>query len=923
MSKIKKEDVLLTVAIPAYNVSGFLEQTVRSVANANQNNDIEILIINDGSSDDTKSIGNALALEYECVKMINKENGGHGSTINVGVDKARGKYFRLLDGDDWYDTEELKKFLDHLRTESSDLVLTDYMEYFIKTKTNRLVTFYMNLDEYKQMKLSDVKFSDWGPTLPTATIRTSLLKKANFKIDEHCYYVDQEYNLICYIKAETVSYYPLMIYYYRLEREGQSMSRESVIKNVYAHEKVCLRLVNEFERYEDSLSPQKKDYLINKMIVSMCMMQYMIAIKWHKTKKPFRSFDNKLKKHKWLYGNDKIAGPSVRMHRRTRGALIRLDSFIRATADKFKPFSLILGKFRISQLCKRIFTAVWQNKIFYLTLVLIIILVNIFTVLYVKSEQTIYFWDISAYWKNGVSLLETFNGDFDAGLGAVADSIQNSDYNVLPIVPLVFVMKIFGASRLKFVLSILNLYIIPFALIFAYAIIKLFNNMNSRDKKMLYACSVGIATFLPATLIPVFDGRIDGVGLLIIALVFLLVVKTKLKNITSHVFLGILLSVLIIMRRYYCFWVLGFFIAYFMYSVAHALSKNKYKVNGQFFQTLLRPFTGIIVCGISIASIMLLLFRPLFMRYVSVDYSDAYSAYMLGDALNQIILLIRHYGVITLLLAATGYIAIFTKYKKTLMSKIGVFVLLQSVVIFLTFTRTQTLNAHHHYLLLPSVILPILALVGFCIEKISRKTTKVFSVTAICLLVLGLSCFSFLGERKQEVNVMTQLIFGLSENVRPVVRYDLANLRELTYYMHETMAPSDYVYILSSSELFNDDMYSNIAWPDPPLVNISGAKHIDKRDGFPSYFFDAQYVIVADPIQTHVDVDGQQVIAYLANSILRDDAKNLKEIRSYIIDHNITLRVYKKIANYDASYVSSIRDFFKEKYKDYPELYNF
>jgi uncharacterized protein with PQ loop repeat len=249
--------------------------------------------------------------------------------------------------------------------------------------------------------------------------------------------------------------------------------------------------------------------------------------------------------------------------------------------------------------------------------------------------------------------------------------------------------------------------------------------------------------------------------------------------------------------------------------------------------------------------------------------------------------------------------------------------LLQAVIIFFAFTRTQTLGVHHHYIMLPFIVLPILILIGFCLKNISNKATKTISIAVICLLILGVSCFSFVGERKQEVNVTTQFIFGLSEAVRPIVRHDIDNLFELTEYMHETMSPNDYVYVLASSELFNDDLYRNITYPELPTVNISGTKHIDKRDGFPYYFFDAQYIIVADPIQTHVDIDGQEVIAYLANSILRGNANNLEEIRSYNIDRGIKLRVYRKTTDYSDIYISSIREFFRKKYPSYPELYDF
>lgn len=318
-----KDSKLLTVAIPAYNVEQFLEDTVESVAKSRYTDLIEILIINDGSKDDTKKIAENLEEKYDFVKAINKKNGGHGSTINKAIEVATGKYFRLLDGDDWYDTDEFDVFLNKLKKEESDLVLTDYIEIFLKSGLNRPVTFYSNLPEYTTLELSKVLFYSWGPMLPNTTIKTSLLKQAGFLIDEHCFYVDQEYNLLCYISAKTVSYYPLMIYRYRLEREGQSMEKSSLIRNVYSHEKVCVRLLKEYTHHKNELSDIQCQYLENKVIIPMCNMQYVLAIDYCKSRKAFLSFDKKLKKYSDFYNEKLIAGNMVKMHRKTQGLLVK------------------------------------------------------------------------------------------------------------------------------------------------------------------------------------------------------------------------------------------------------------------------------------------------------------------------------------------------------------------------------------------------------------------------------------------------------------------------------------------------------------------------------------------------------------------------------------------------------------------------
>lgn len=335
---IKKEPIL-TIVIPSYNVSKYIKGGVKSLLRSKYASDLEIIIVNDGSKDDTVKKSRELLKEYKgknpIIKIIDKENGGHGSTINKGIELATGKYFRLMDGDDYYLTGNLDKLIEKLKVEDSDIVLTNYVEDFAITAVYNPTKFYPNLVPGVQYNLDEMYYNGneygfivFGPLLPTSTYKTSVLKNANFKIDEHCFYVDMEYNLIGYMNAKTVSYYPLNIYNYYLGRQGQSISRESYKRNILHHEKVCLRLVDYFTEHEKELSPSKKAYLNNCIIIPMCKRQYELSTELFKDNEHFISFDNKLKKYKEFYYNNAIAGRRIKMHRKTRGHLIFMNDVI-------------------------------------------------------------------------------------------------------------------------------------------------------------------------------------------------------------------------------------------------------------------------------------------------------------------------------------------------------------------------------------------------------------------------------------------------------------------------------------------------------------------------------------------------------------------------------------------------------------------
>ena len=112
---------ILTVSVAAYNVEKYLDQTLASLNDARFLNDIEVLVVDDGSMDGTADI----ALKYQAMapdsfKYIAKENGGHGSTINKGLELAHGKYFRVLDGDDWVVRNGFAEYIYRLKQSDAD-----------------------------------------------------------------------------------------------------------------------------------------------------------------------------------------------------------------------------------------------------------------------------------------------------------------------------------------------------------------------------------------------------------------------------------------------------------------------------------------------------------------------------------------------------------------------------------------------------------------------------------------------------------------------------------------------------------------------------------------------------------------------------------------------------------------------------------
>ena len=122
---------LLTVTIPCYNSSEYMEKSIRSALTGG--NRVEIIVVDDGSSDNTLEIANKYQKKFpDIIKVVHQENGGHGEAVNTGIKNATGLYFKVLDSDDCLGKKALEKVLDLLEDMVSkdaglDMLVSNFM----------------------------------------------------------------------------------------------------------------------------------------------------------------------------------------------------------------------------------------------------------------------------------------------------------------------------------------------------------------------------------------------------------------------------------------------------------------------------------------------------------------------------------------------------------------------------------------------------------------------------------------------------------------------------------------------------------------------------------------------------------------------------------------------------------------------------
>ena len=288
---------ILSIIIPAYNVEKYIKRCISSLITDKTVNKIEILIINDGSIDHTADIVKKYCKKYpNTCFLYNKENGGHGSGINWGIRYATGKYFKILDGDDWLNTKQLEDFLLILEEKDVDIVASDFL--CIQDNSDKVIKKIYCSNRKEQY--GTVCYFSKGEInsvikMHAFTIRTEILKNMNRKIDERCFYVDCEYITYPIPYVESVYYYSGFVYMYRLGRNGQSMDIKSMQKNRKQHMQVLNSLLSFYGEVDVPIT--KKRY-IEKSIGQVVQNQFQIYISMgnmRKVRQEVKNWDYKLK----------------------------------------------------------------------------------------------------------------------------------------------------------------------------------------------------------------------------------------------------------------------------------------------------------------------------------------------------------------------------------------------------------------------------------------------------------------------------------------------------------------------------------------------------------------------------------------------------------------------------------------------------
>lgn len=277
---------LITFAVPSYNSQDYLDKCVNSLLAGGD--EVEIIIVDDGSTDNTGKIADDYQNKYPgIVRAVHKENGGHGSGVNKGLECAAGLYYKVVDSDDWLDGEAYKKLLDTIRDHVSqgieaDLYIVNFVYEHVNDNTSYVSNYVKNFPQNRFFGWEEIKpLKLWKMLLMHSLVyKTEKLRESGIVMPEHTFYVDNYFAYQPLAYMHKLYYLNVDLYRYYIGRSDQSVNIENVVKR-YADQIRCMRYMlaaYSYEELETMCRPLKK-LMYHILHVIMCNTYFFTTAK--------------------------------------------------------------------------------------------------------------------------------------------------------------------------------------------------------------------------------------------------------------------------------------------------------------------------------------------------------------------------------------------------------------------------------------------------------------------------------------------------------------------------------------------------------------------------------------------------------------------------------------------------------------------
>lgn len=273
----------ITFVVPCYNSESYMRHCIDTLLPGGT--DIEILIVDDGSGDRTGEIADAYQNEYpDIVRAIHKENGGHGSGVNVGIEQAQGEFLKVVDSDDWVDQEAYAEYLSVIKNHVDQRIEVDvYFTNFVYENTVKNSVYVLDYRRqfpqrivFRWEQIRDFRTGEFL-MMHSLTFRVEVLRNSKVHLLEHTFYVD---NIFCYqplAYCKKLYYLPVNLYRYFIGRSDQSVNIDNMVSRYDQQLRVIDYISTLYTRdFLKSLGRKQYKYMIHHLgILSFLTMVFI------------------------------------------------------------------------------------------------------------------------------------------------------------------------------------------------------------------------------------------------------------------------------------------------------------------------------------------------------------------------------------------------------------------------------------------------------------------------------------------------------------------------------------------------------------------------------------------------------------------------------------------------------------------------
>lgn len=257
---------ILSIIIPTYNMEKYLRKCLDSFKVSSENMErLEVLVINDGSKDSSLKIAQEYQNLYPQVfRVVDKDNGNYGSCINRGLKEASGKYVKVLDADDYFDSSVLDKYIDFLMSQEVDMVMTDFA--YVNEEGEIMSRYTFDIPEKESIHLYNLP-EELIPHLAhfIITYRRSMFSKFDYKQSEGVSYSDDEWVFKPMMWIDNIVYYPSTLYLYLRGREGQTFDPKVLKKSLDNRIFVAKEMISFYVKNVSKCLPSNKLYVTKRL----------------------------------------------------------------------------------------------------------------------------------------------------------------------------------------------------------------------------------------------------------------------------------------------------------------------------------------------------------------------------------------------------------------------------------------------------------------------------------------------------------------------------------------------------------------------------------------------------------------------------------------------------------------------------------